>query len=315
MEWKPMPSSAGSQIERIGFKGWDNCWRISSSEIELVVTADVGPRVIYCGFRNGRNLFKNFEEQMGRSGEPAWMSRGGARIWIGPEDREASYAPDNTPVEIEVKDGALVATAPVEQGPRVQKQMIVRVEGSRAEIVNRVRNVGMLPAELAVWTISVMAPGGVAVTGFPPRGTHPENLAPSNPLVMWAFTDLSDPRWTFLKKYLLLRQDASIRAPQKIGHFNADTWGAYFLDGDLFVKRCRADAAARYPDFGCSFETFTNDEMLELETFSPVRLVLPGEWIEHVEQWELRRAAVPSAWTDEALDAALRDVRGANDAG
>jgi hypothetical protein len=119
----PLPSTVNSnRIERISFKGWDNCWRIASSEIELVVTADVGPRLIHCGFRNGRNLFKTFEEQIGRSGEASWMIRGGSRIWIGPDDRVASYAPDNAPVEIELQDGALIATAPLEEGPRAQSK-------------------------------------------------------------------------------------------------------------------------------------------------------------------------------------------------
>jgi len=289
-------------IEKTAYRGWENCWRISTSEIELVVTADVGPRVIHCGFRGGQNVFKNFEEQMGRSGESTWMIRGGSRIWIGPEDRVASYAPDNERAEVEVKDGALIVTAPVEEGPRVQKQMIVRAESAGAEIVHRVRNVGLLPSEFAVWVLTVMAPGGAAVSGFPPRGTHPEHLVPSNPLVMWRFTDLSDPRWTFLRKYLVLRQDPAIGSPQKIGHFNPSTWGAYFLNGDLFIKRCEGRRDARYPDLGCSFETFTNGDFLELETLGPVCLVPPGEWIEHVERWELRRAAAPAAWTDEALD-------------
>ena len=90
--------------------------------------------------------------------------------------------------------------------------------------------------------------------------------------------------------------------------FNPNTWGAYFLNGDLFVKSYRADPAARYPDFGCSLETFTNQEMLELETLGPVCRVLPGEWIEHVERWTLHRAAAPAAWTDDGLDAALGEI-------
>lgn len=294
-----------NQIEKTAYKGWENCWRISTSEIELVVTADVGPRVIYCGFRGGQNVFKNFEDQMGRSGESAWMIRGGSRIWIGPEDRVASYAPDNARAEVQVKDGALTVTAPVEEGPRVQKQMIVRVEDAGAEIVHRVRNVGLLPSEFAVWVLTVMAPGGAAVSGFPPRGTHPEHLVPSNPLVMWRFTDLSDPRWTFLRKYLVLRQDPAVSSPQKIGHFNPSTWGAYFLNGDLFIKRCEGRRNESYPDLGCSFETFTNADFLELETLGPVCLVPPGEWIEHVERWEMRRAATPAVWSDEALDRVL----------
>jgi len=297
-------------IEQTRFKGWRNCWRIASSDIELIVTADVGPRVIHCGFVGGQNLFKVFEEQAGQSGEAEWMIRGGSRIWIGPEDRIASYAPDNSPVQVEVKGETLVATAPIEDAPRVQKQMIVRVEGRRAEIVHRVRNAALLPAEFAVWVLTVMAPGGTAVTGFPPRGTHPEDLAPSNPLIMWPFTDLSDARWKFLKKYLVLHQDDAASVPQKLGHFNPNTWGAYFLNGDLFIKRSQANPAREYPDFGCSFEIFTNQDMLELETLGPLCRVAPGEWIEHTEHWELARAVAPLAWTGEELDRVFGDIHG-----
>ncbi|MGB9809934.1 MAG: hypothetical protein ACPLSA_07860, partial [Caldanaerobacter sp.] len=44
---------------------------------------------------------------------------------------------------------------------------------------------------------------------------------------------------------------------------------------------------ATYPDFGVSFETYTNDWMLEIETLSPLTKLKPGETVEHVEEWEL----------------------------
>jgi hypothetical protein len=159
-----------------------------------------------------------------------------------------------------------------------------------------------MPTEFAIWVLTVMAPGGTAVTGFPPRGTHPEDLAPSNRLVMWPFTNLADPRWRFLEKYLVLSQWPDALPSQKLGHFNPDTWGAYFLNGDLFLKRCIANAALPYADLGCSFETFTNPDMLELETLGPVCRVAPGEWIEHTEHWTLHRQEAPAEWTGEALD-------------
>jgi hypothetical protein len=291
-------------IEPTSYRGWSHCWRVSNGDIELVVTADVGPRVIRCGVPGGQNVFKNFEAQLGTSGEAEWMIRGGSRIWIGPEDPVASYAPDNSPVSIVVEHDRLTATAPVEPLVQVQKQMVIDMpsRGASVEVRHRVRNAGLLPAEFAIWVLTVMAPGGTAVTGLPARGTHPEVLAPSNPLVLWAFTDLSDPRWSFLRKYVVLRQDSRVKTPQKIGSFNPDTWGAYLLNGELFVKRCAADRSRAYPDFGCSFETFTNDEMLELETLGPLCRVAPGQWIEHTEHWALHRDVALSAWTDDALD-------------
>ena len=42
-----------------------------------------------------------------------------------------------------------------------------------------------------------------------------------------------------------------------------------------------------YPDQGVNFETFTNEEMLEIETFGPLVRLGPGQMAEHTERWEL----------------------------
>src|SRR5436853_500557 len=83
--------------------------------------------------------------------------------------------------------------------------------------------------------------------------------------------------WKFTKKYLTLRQDPSNSEAQKLGLFNPDTWAAYLLRGDAFVKRTKADPSQTYPDFGCSFETFTNNDFLEVETLGPMTKLLPGK--------------------------------------
>jgi hypothetical protein len=151
----------------------------------------------------------------------------------------------------------------------------------------------------------MMAQGGMAITGFPPRGRHPINLEATNPLVMWAYTDLSDTRWKFTKKYMILRQDSSTSEAQKLGLFNPDTWAAYFLNGEAFVKQAKADPSKTYPDFGCSFETFTNNDFLEIETLGPLTEVPPGHTVEHVEHWALYRNVKPIELTDEELTRVL----------
>jgi hypothetical protein len=148
----------------------------------------------------------------------------------------------------------------------------------------------------------MLAQDGVAVTGFPPRGRHEDVLSPTNPLVMWAFTDLRDKRWTFLEKYLILRQDRNRDSPTKLGHFNADTWGAYMLNNEMFLKRYRADPSATYPDMGCSYETFASAGMLEIETLGPLTTLSQNEWVEHTEYWNVYRNVHVENWTDEALD-------------
>jgi hypothetical protein len=177
--------------------------------------------------------------------------------------------------------------------------------GSAVEVLHRITNLNPWAIELSAWALTVMAPGGVGITGLPPRGTHPEMLAPTNPLVIWAFTDLSDKRWQFTRKYVLLRQDPKSSSPQKIGAFSPETFGAYYLGKELFVKRYRANPIMVYPDMGASFEMFTNPHVLELETLGPLTRLAPGATVEHVERWSLDKNIRIAKWTDTELDKAL----------
>jgi hypothetical protein len=303
-----MTLSAAVKIEKTAWNGWPNCYRISNGEVELIVTTDVGPRVMRFGFVGGQNMFKEFPEQQGKSGEKEWMARGGHRIWMGPEDAKLTYALDNRPVKIDIDRGVVTLTQPVEPETGLVKQIIIRLAdtGSKVEVKHRLQNEAKSPREFAAWALTMMAQGGHGISGFPPRGTHPQMLAPTNPLVMWAFSDLSDPRWTFTKKYMILRQDrANTGQPQKLGSFNTSTWGAYSLNNDLFIKRYTADRSKPYPDYNCSFETFTNQDFLELETLGPLQKVAPGQTLEHTENWSLHRNVKIGSWSDAELDRVL----------
>ena len=195
---------ADVHVDKMEYKGWRNCYRISNGEVEIVVTGDVGPRVIRFAFVGGQNLFKEYAEQLGGTREEKFQLRGGDRVWKAPEDPIATWAPDNVPVEITITANGLVARAPVEPLTSLQKEIEVRMapSGTEVTVVHRITNRSLFSLEYSVWALTMMAPGGIAISGFPPRGHHPANLEATNPLVMWANTNLSDKRWTFTKKYL-----------------------------------------------------------------------------------------------------------------
>jgi len=309
-----MSATAAVKIEKTTYKGWPDCYRITNGEVELVVTGDIGPRIMRYGFVGGQNLFKEFAESLGKSGEPAWVARGGHRVWAAPEDAVRTYAPDNGPVHIEIKGDVLEATEPAEPLTGLQKQIVVKMSprGTSVEVLHRIKNAGAHPLDLAAWALTMMAPGGVGIHGFPPRGKHPQVLYPTNPLVMWAFTNLSDHRWRFTRKYLMLHQDPKNADPQKLGSFNKNTWAAYSLGSDLFIKRyAAADSPKGYPDFGCSFETFTNADFLELETLGPLEHLKPGASLEHTELWTLHKNVRLKNWTDAELDSQVLPLVGA----
>jgi hypothetical protein len=295
------------RVAKVEYQGWANCYRVSNGEVELIVTGDVGPRIIRFGFVGGQNLFKEFADQLGKKGEEKFQIRGGDRVWKAPEDPVATWAPDNAPVEIIPTVAGLIARAPIEPLTHLQKEIEVRMEptGTNVTVFHRITNRSLFPLEYSAWAPTMMAPGGRVVSGFPPRGTHPANLEPTNVLVMWAYTNLADKRWTFTKKYLSLQQDPNNRDAQKIGMFNAHTWAVYLLHGEAFLKRAEADPTKPYADFGCSFETFTNNEFLEIESLGPMTKVAPGETAENVEHWSLHRGVTITDLTDDALDRAL----------
>jgi hypothetical protein len=252
-------------------------------------------------------MFKEFAEQLGKSGEEKFQLRGGDRVWKAPEDPVATWAPDNVPVQIIPTATGLIARAPIEPLTNLQKEIEIAIapSGTTVTVSHRITNHSLFTLEFAPWALTMMAQGGIAVSGFPPRGRHPINLEATNPLVMWAYTDLADPRWKFTKKYLTLRQDPNNKEAQKLGLFNPDTWAAYLLNGEAFVKRTKADASKTYPDFGCSFETFTNNEFLEIETLGPLTKLSPGHTVEQVEHWGLYRKVQPTELTDQELDRVL----------
>ena len=230
------------RVEKVNYGGWPNCYRISNGEVDLVVTGDVGPRVIRYGFAGGQNFFKEFAGQMGGSGEPHGSPAAATGSGSLPKIRSRAMLPTTGRSGSRCGIGRLQATEPVEPLTGIEKQLAVRMDPSGTSVVveHHLRNAGREPYRLAPWALSMMASGGSGIHGFPPRGTHPEMLAPANPLVMWRFTNLRDPRWHLLRKYLVLTQDPSNPEPQKLGSFHRNTWGAYLLNGELFLKRFHA---------------------------------------------------------------------------
>lgn len=282
-------------LERISYRGWKNAYRISNAAVELVVLADVGPRIVSYSFVGGENIFHEVPEQAGLAGGSEFRLYGGHRLWIWPEvDR--TYFPDNFPVSVSQDHSLVRFTAPLESGlpgSDLQKELEIQLDqrGSRVTINHRVTNLDSLPTELALWAPTMMRAGGRAILPLPPRAAMDKDHFQSvGPLTLWSFTDFSDSRWTLGTEYIQLRQQQNPVGrfqEQMTGIYNPAGWGAYFLNGTLFVKKVYVTAGAVYPDFGCNFEVFTNPDFLELESLAPNVQLGPGESARHIESWML----------------------------
>jgi len=299
-------------MEIVPYRGWKNNLRLANGDVEVIVTLDVGPRVISYALPGGTNVLKNYDAMMGGAGETEWQIRGGLRFWLGPEDLTRTYAPDNAKVEHRmIAPGQVRLTPPADTEYGVQKEMELAIgeSGTRLKITLRVTNIGDAPTTLCAWGPTVMAPGGVEVIplpanyphpGHPSRAKSPADYAPNQTMAVWPYTDFTDPRWRFGGRYIRLTQDAK-KGPTKIGLAHRVGWVGYWNAGTLFVQRFGFEDGETYPDNGVNYETFSNEDMLEMEPIGPVRTLEPGRGTELHETWELF-GGVPAFETEDDID-------------
>lgn len=274
-------------MEVVPFGGWSRCAQFKSGGAELLVTLEVGPRILSFGPEGGPNLLKVAEKDAGKTGGDEYRSYGGHRLWIAPEEVPKTYQPDNEPVQVEEEDGwTAFASAP--DAYHLQKEIrIVSVPATGGfHLEHRIYNRGLYSVELAPWALTVMAPGGVCLVPQHDFQAHGEVLLPARPLVLWPYTKMDDPRYTWGEKVLRLRQDGNLGST-KIGALVDQGYAAYALHGHLFLKRFQYQPFVDYPDYDSNFEAFTRQDMLEVETLGPLQVVEPGDFAVHYETWYL----------------------------
>jgi len=301
-----------SMIEKIHYHGWNNAWRLSNGTVELIVLADVGPRIVHYGFCGHENVFYEAAGDRGLRGGDEFRLYGGHRLWVWPEVAR-TYFPDNLAVTVSQDENCVRFRAPIEDcapGTQLEKEFAIALEadGTQVRIAHTITNRSAEATQLAIWCPTMMRPGGRAILPLPARAAmDADHFQSVGPMTLWGFTDLKDPRWIFGTDYIQLLQASNSQArfpEQMTGIFNPAGWGAYYSRGVLFIKRAAPVESARYPDFGCNFEIFTNPQFLELETLSPIVRLAFGQSASHTETWALFRD-VPEgnddAWVGSAV--------------
>lgn len=286
-------------VRKIEYGGWKNCIEVSNGIVDLVATTDVGPRIIRYGFTGRENEFCEMKEQIGTTGGDEWKIYGGHRLWHSPEKAPRTYQPDNSKVAWRKKKYGIVLNQPTESWTQLDKEIEISLspDSSKVSVMHRLTNRGPWDIELSVWALSVMAPGGREIL---PLNTRDTGLLPNGMLSLWPYTKLNDKRVYWGEKYIMLSQDAKATTPFKIGLPVESGWAAYANHGHLFVKQFEHVDDIDYPDYSASsYETYTNNVMLEMESLSPFVVLGTDETYEHMETWSLYdKVKVPGSEKD-----------------
>ncbi len=289
------------KVEKISYKGFNDCIRLSNDTVDLIVTTQVGPRILRYGFINADNEFCNVESQMGVTGGDQWNIFGGHRLWHSPEARPRSYVPDNTPIDYKISENSVHLSQPVEPWVNIKKDITVKLDdtGSKVTVSHTLKNKGAWDIELSLWALTVVAPGGLEIV---PQCMNETDLLPNRMISLWPYSKMNDHRIFWGEKYIMLKQDPNMEPPFKFGISNDQGWAAYVNNNRLFVKCFDPVPGATYPDFSASsYETYTTDYMLEMESLSPLTVLKPEGTLVHEERWYLYNNII-SPSTEEDVD-------------
>lgn len=289
-------------VTKLNYKNFGKCVKLDNGTASLIITVDVGPRIIsYClnGKENmlledvDREFQDGSQELRDYFGEDkTWYIYGGHRLWSSPESYPHSYVPDNEPVEYEILDWdgvkGIRLTAPATRTGQLHTTYIwldrENKGSSRVQINHSITNVSGAIVTLAPWALTVCAAGGVEIF---PQSTADNGLLSNRRNVFWSYSDINDDRFFLSNKYGTLQQVKGAPTKFKIGINNEDGWAAVVNHGQIFLKNFSVNIDGEYPDYGCNFETFTNGIFLECESLGEIRPLKNGEALCLTEFWSL----------------------------
>ena len=270
------------------YEGLD-CVRLTNDVVELLISVSAGPRILRYGFINGTNILGSAPGVSITTPAGTWRAYGGHRLWVAPESAERSHVPDENAVEYWVENARIATFCAPRDAAKIVRGMTVTMDadGSGVVITHRIMNAGEEPVRMAPWALTIMNGGGTAYIPHEPAHPHSVDFLPARPLVLWSYTDLTDPRWSLGPRFICVRSGSGMKSPQKIGVLNKQGWCGYFRSGDLFIKHFAYEQECTYPDFHVNNEVFSDGEFLELESLGCLRTFESGDEAVHVERWSL----------------------------
>lgn len=274
--------------DEINYKNLGKCLRIRNNIIELYVTLDFGPRIIHYSYLNGHNILNDRGPLKIQVDNEIWRMIGGHRLWHSPEQKPRTYIPDNDNVNYEIVGNCVKIIQKEEKWTQLQKiiELVLDPYTTEVKLAHKIINKNAWDVEFAAWSITVMRNGGVEII---PQAKNDTGLLPNSSISLWPYTKMNDPRVYWGDKFIVLKQDENILQPFKIGITNYNGWVGYNFKDLLFIKKFSGAEKGKYPDRGVFFETYTNQNFIELETLSELQRIAPNEVLTHEEQWTLHK--------------------------
>ena len=183
-----------SQREHLNF---GRCLIMENDFAQLIITLDVGPRIVSYKLTGGENVLFSDEKRVmihesdelrAEAGELGrWVMYGGHRFWTSPEDMYLTYDPDNRPYDAELDEASGCATlkAPVRRATGFRKTIRVTLaqESAKVTVEHILTNESDETKEVALWGVTAVDAGGVELIPLPV--TDSPEILPRQLAALW----------------------------------------------------------------------------------------------------------------------------------
>jgi len=268
-------------VEKTGYKDWQEAYTLTINDMQMVVVTEVGPRVMSLSVGGGENILFNDDALEIQAGD--WRIYGGHRFWISPET-VVSYAPDNSACVVKQQDGVFSAMAPVAPDTLLQKRFEILEQDGKFLLRHVVRNTGTMLYQGGLWGLTCVNPTGKV---FFPWG-RPGNVWETKSIQYWPkwggthTSDVASSQWKQTSDLFVIEPTGE---EGKVGTAGYEGFIGLSRPDCTFFKCFTHLEGANYPDNGCSVEAYTCSAFIELETLSPSYILYPEEEFSHAEHW------------------------------
>lgn len=274
------------EIKEILHPAYGTCVKITNGIIEVLVSVELGPRILSYGFCEKENIF--FEEKtLFTNEQEKFFPYGGHRLAVAPEGPD-SYYPENSSVIYTLLPDGVEFTPPRRKERELQTamQLILHEKTSDIMLVHTLKNCSKERIYAGIWAITMLQPDGFAIL---PQNINPaDETLPSRLLAFWPGSSPKDHRMHLSEndQYITIEAIRENR-PLTFGINDVSGWAAYVWKENVLLQRFVHSPDVLYPNHGCSFRASLDQACFQLESFSPLYWVEPGCTIRHVENFSL----------------------------
>ncbi len=283
--------------EEVLYKNYGNCLKITTQKVEVLVTLDIGPRIISYRLLDGGNIFfEDTERLLFVNNEDTdkmffkgatWYGLGGHRLWRSPESF-STYYPENNPVEYKVSKNVFTFNQEKQIYNDVKLTITLSfLDEVQLKFEGMITNKSNEDKTLSSWSISMCKGPGLEIVKLPKDET---GFVPQRSYSFWGFgAKNNDSRAYYGENYFALKMEPGNQNAFKIGMRVNNDSVLYLTGKSAFVKKVYRYDDLLYPDNNVNYETYTKDLFMELETLSPLKTLKPNESVTQTEVWSLSK--------------------------